>query len=314
MISCLIALLLSVGIAKAEAVLYQNDVLGWNVNTKPEKSVLRNPGSSLNTEFVQESGVMKLVGPSRYLIVNTPRDKRIDPFLSIISWKESVFRYQFAITSRQAVREFIPAILTWEKGKLFRGEKVILLLADRATSRKKRGVCVPRRLEDNLACSLYLQSHGAAYILDKQKKAGVHYGKAVIHSCEQVDAIDRLRADNLNPGPISSFQLPLHNSDLLVSSVGLRSNLLKREISQASEHESSGNSKNLQARFNLWPPGAALSLFGFVVFAYGYWNAKFGPNINSPWLPVMVFGGLAIFTWGIFILLAWSTNPPLDSF
>src|SRR5581483_5285448 len=103
-------------------------------------------------------------------------------------------------------------------------------------------------------------------------------------------------------------------TDLLLSRVGLGANLLECVVRQPREENGYSNPKDFQRRLNLWPPGLTLSLLGFVIFAYGYWNAKFGSNLNWPWLPVFVFGGLLMFACGVFMLLEWRFDTPLNSF
>lgn len=112
---------------------------------------------------------------------------------------------------------------------------------------------------------------------------------------------------NFEPRPIGGLQLALHHFDLLMRRSSLPSNLTKREICENREGDASTNSQYFEASSYLSPYGLATSLFGFVVFAYGYWKAKFGLEVKHEWLIiVLVFGGLLIFAYGFGVLVEGS--------
>jgi uncharacterized protein (DUF983 family) len=88
----------------------------------------------------------------------------------------------------------------------------------------------------------------------------------------------------------------------------LFSDFLKSQICEQSEGESHSNTKNLKAGFDSGPKGLAIALFGFVVFAYSYWQGKFRIKSNWEWTLwlILIVAGLLILAYGLNLSLEFT--------
>lgn len=108
-----------------------------------------------------------------------------------------------------------------------------------------------------------------------------------------------------NPGAISRLQLPLHDSNLVLSAVGLPLNLAQRFIGK----ESGTNSREKSDYFNkaLYPfplvLGWAFTLFGLIIGCYCWWQANFRVDSLFYYWLVGVGIGLVVFCYGLNVLV-----------
>lgn len=62
--------------------------------------------------------------------------------------------------------------------------------------------------------------------------------------------------------------------------------------------------------FNLFPYGLPLFLLGCVMFSHGYWKARIGTDIDFKWIAVLVFGGLFLLTYGVYVISDYTNGSP----
>jgi hypothetical protein len=98
-----------------------------------------------------------------------------------------------------------------------------------------------------------------------------------------------------NPSPLTA-----HHS--VSCNISLPFYLIKGSYSEDCRKYSSEEADELKADFDLFPYGLPLCLLGSVMFGYGYWKAKLGSNIDFKWLAVLVFGGLIILVYGVYLI------------
>ena len=98
------------------------------------------------------------------------------------------------------------------------------------------------------------------------------------------------------------------SSSALAKSRGLFLDFPQSQICEQGEGESHDNTKNLKARFDSEPKGLAIALFGFIIFAYSYWQGKFRIKSNwewTLWLNLIVVG-LLILAYGLNLSLEFT--------
>jgi hypothetical protein len=105
----------------------------------------------------------------------------------------------------------------------------------------------------------------------------------------------RMLVIRANPSPLTAYHSVSCN-------ISLPFYLIKGSDSEDCRKYSSEEADQLKADFNLFPYGLPLCLLGSVMFGYGYWKAKLGSNIDFKWLAILVFGGLVILTYGMYLI------------
>ena len=110
---------------------------------------------------------------------------------------------------------------------------------------------------------------------------------------------------NRHPWPVRRFQLLLHNRYLLLCGIGLPlyfAQCADSEYQRANSRSRPANFKDktyvVPASF-LWP----FTLFGCVVFGYGWWQAHHNLVVGLRWWLLLAFSGLLMFVYGLNALL-----------